>query len=94
MNIDNTMAIELDDTDLTGTCKFFDPGKGWGFIAGDDGLSYFVHVTNLIDHISAGRKVVFKLGHSLNKANSLEAIEVKLASLVVNNYGYKDKCDE
>lgn len=30
-----------------GTVKEYDPTKGFGFITGDDGEDYFVHVTGL-----------------------------------------------
>ncbi|MEK6949355.1 MAG: cold shock domain-containing protein [Nanoarchaeota archaeon] len=30
---------------MNGTVKFFNAGKGFGFIAGEDGKEYFVHKT-------------------------------------------------
>ncbi|MFT4308645.1 MAG: cold-shock protein [Candidatus Woesearchaeota archaeon] len=32
---------------MKGTVKFFNDEKGFGFIAGEDGTDYFVHVTAL-----------------------------------------------
>ena len=32
---------------MKGTVKFFNEGKGYGFVAGDDGKEYFVHQTSL-----------------------------------------------
>ncbi|MFH1439655.1 MAG: cold shock domain-containing protein [Candidatus Woesearchaeota archaeon] len=32
---------------MKGTVKFFNEGKGFGFIAGEDGKEYFVHQTGL-----------------------------------------------
>ena len=32
---------------MKGTVKFFNVGKGFGFIAGEDGTEYFVHQTGL-----------------------------------------------
>lgn len=32
---------------MNGTVKFFNEGKGFGFIAGEDGKEYFVHITGL-----------------------------------------------
>lgn len=32
---------------MKGTVKFFNKGKGFGFIAGEDGNEYFVHMTGL-----------------------------------------------
>jgi cold shock protein len=31
----------------TGTVKFFNIKKGFGFISGDDGTDYFVHATGI-----------------------------------------------
>lgn len=32
---------------MKGTVKFFNEGKGYGFIAGEDGKEYFVHVSGV-----------------------------------------------
>ena len=32
---------------MKGNVKFFNEGKGFGFIAGEDGNEYFVHVSDL-----------------------------------------------
>ncbi|MBL7056198.1 cold shock domain-containing protein [Candidatus Woesearchaeota archaeon] len=32
---------------MKGTVKFFNEGKGFGFIAGEDGKEYFVHMSGL-----------------------------------------------
>ncbi len=32
---------------MKGNVKFFNEGKGFGFIAGEDGKEYFVHQTGL-----------------------------------------------
>lgn len=36
---------------MNGTVKFFNEGKGFGFIAGEDGNEYFVHITGLADGV-------------------------------------------
>ncbi len=39
---------------VNGTVKFFNRIKNFGFIAGDDGKDYFVHVTGLKPGVSIG----------------------------------------
>ena len=45
----------------TGTVKFFNVSKGFGFIVADgSGQEIFVHVTGLVDQIRDGDKVSFE----------------------------------
>jgi cold shock protein len=37
---------------MNGTVKFFNEGKGFGFIAGEDGKEYFVHKTGLAEGVT------------------------------------------
>lgn len=37
---------------MKGTVKFFNNMKGFGFISGEDGKEYFVHLTGLNDGVS------------------------------------------
>ena len=48
---------------VTGTVKFFNRTKRFGFIAGDDGKDYFVHATGLNPGvtITEGDKVSFEV---------------------------------
>ena len=48
---------------VTGTVKFFNRTKHFGFIAGDDGKDYFVHATGLKPGVSIaeGDKVSFEV---------------------------------
>ena len=32
---------------MKGTVKFFNQGKGFGFVQGEDGKDYFVHISGL-----------------------------------------------
>ena len=34
---------------MNGTVKFFNQSKGFGFISGEDGNEYFVHITGLAE---------------------------------------------
>ena len=37
---------------MKGTVKFFNQGKGFGFIAAEDGTEYFVHQTSLEEGVT------------------------------------------
>ncbi len=61
----------------TGTVKFFNDSKGFGFIKDDDSSNeYFVHANGLIDHIRENDKVTFELEEG---KKGLNAVSVKLA---------------
>ncbi|MBC8216125.1 MAG: cold shock domain-containing protein [Candidatus Marinimicrobia bacterium] len=47
-----------------GTVKEYDRTKGFGFVSGDDGEDYFLHVSGLRQHVQqrglpVGQRVVF-----------------------------------
>ena len=44
---------------MSGTVKFFNDKKGYGFITMDDGREMFVHVSGLIHGIEKGDNVEF-----------------------------------
>ena len=48
---------------MKGKVKFFNEGKGFGFIAGEDGKEYFVHKTGLNSGVSIveGDSVTFEI---------------------------------
>lgn len=61
-----------------GTVKFYNEMKQFGFIAGDDGKEYFVHVTGLKPgtNIKEGDKVKFEVvqGDRGPKAEQVEKL--------------------
>lgn len=61
----------------TGTVKFFNETKGFGFIKEDDSdQEHFVHVTGLIDKINEGDVVEYELKEGKKGMN---AVNVKLS---------------
>ncbi|MFC3810739.1 cold-shock protein [Lacihabitans lacunae] len=62
----------------TGTVKFFNDTKGFGFITEDgNGKDHFVHVSGLEDEIQEGDSVSFELEQG---KKGLNAIKVKQLS--------------
>lgn len=63
---------------VEGTVKFYNEMKNFGFIAGDDGKEYFVHVSGLKEGttIREGDKVKFEVvqGDRGPKAEQVEKI--------------------
>lgn len=61
----------------TGTVKFFDSTKGFGFIKdANGGNEVFVHVTGLIDEINEGDEVTYDIKEGKKGPN---AVNVKKA---------------
>lgn len=60
----------------TGTVKFFNVTKGFGFIVAEDGKEYFVHVSGLVDQIKDADKVTFDITEG---KKGLNAVNVKKA---------------
>ncbi len=61
----------------TGTVKFFNTSKGFGFIKDDENdKEYFVHVSGLIDQVKEDDKVTFDLQEG---KKGLNAVNVKLS---------------
>ena len=60
----------------TGTVKFFNESKGFGFITQEDGKEIFVHVSGLKQDIRQNDKVVFDVEEG---KKGLSAVNVKLA---------------
>ncbi|MDX2001078.1 MAG: cold shock domain-containing protein [Chitinophagales bacterium] len=60
----------------TGTVKFFNESKGFGFIVSETGQDIFVHVSGLVDKVNQGDKVTYEVTEG---RKGLNAINVKLA---------------
>jgi CspA family cold shock protein len=60
----------------TGTVKFFNESKGFGFITQDDGKEVFVHVSGLKQDIRQNDKVEFEVEEG---KKGLSAVNVRLA---------------
>ncbi len=64
------------NTQITGTVKFFNEEKGFGFIRHDDSSQEtFVHAKGLIDQIESNDRVVFDIEDGRKGPN---AVNVKL----------------
>ncbi|MES2378587.1 cold-shock protein [Mucilaginibacter sp. UYCu711] len=60
----------------TGTVKFFNDSKGFGFIKSESGEEIFVHVSGLVDKIRENDEVEYEVQ---NGKKGLNAVNVKLA---------------
>ena len=61
---------------MTGTVKFFNESKGFGFVVDDESKEeYFVHISGLIDEIREGDEVEFDLKEGRKGMN---AVDVKV----------------
>ena len=60
----------------TGTVKFYNEAKGFGFIKDESGQEVFVHATGLIDKIRENDTVTFEVAEG---KKGLNAINVKKA---------------
>ncbi len=66
------------DTQITGTVKFFNEEKGFGFIKHDNSSKEtFVHANGLVDQIEANDKVIFDVQEG---RKGLNAVNVKRLS--------------
>ncbi len=64
-----------------GTVKWFNPGKGYGFIKGEDGQDYFVHFSEIQTEgyktLEEGQEVTFEV--TTGKDGKTQASDVKVA---------------
>ena len=75
LHLNNNLQILQMDTKITGTVKFFNEEKGFGFIKHDDSnKETFVHANGLVDQIEANDKVQFDVQEG---RKGLNAVNVK-----------------
>jgi CspA family cold shock protein len=60
----------------TGTVKFFNDQKGFGFIKDESGQEVFVHVTGLIDKIKENDTVTFDVADGKKGVNAVNVRKV------------------
>ncbi len=60
----------------TGTVKFYNEAKGFGFITDESGKDIFVHATGLIDEIRENDSVNFEVAEGKKGPN---AVSVKVS---------------
>ena len=56
---------------LTGTVKFFNNQKGFGFILDENSKEVFVHISGLVDEIKEGDKVTFDIKDGKKGTNAI-----------------------
>ena len=70
----------------TGIVKFFDTKKGYGFIAGEDGVDYFVHFSSIISEseyktLSEGQEVVFDVEDGMRGPSAINVRDLNEVNL-------------
>lgn len=61
----------------TGTVKFFNEEKGYGFIKDDNGnKDYFVHANGLIDDITKDDRVSFNIEEGRKGPNAVDVTRI------------------
>lgn len=63
---------------LTGTVKFYNDAKGFGFIIDDDSQSdIFVHATGLVDKVAQNDKVTYEVKDGKKGPNAINVKKVQ-----------------
>ncbi len=60
----------------TGTVKFYNDTKGFGFIKDDNGNEVFVHATGLVDNIRDNDKVSFEVQEGKKGVNAVNVRKI------------------
>ena len=79
-SLQNTLTLNIRNF-MTGTVKWFDSKKGYGFIIAENGKEVFVHFSGILSEgfksLNEGQKVEFELG---NGTKGEQAVNVKVIS--------------
>ena len=62
---------------LSGTVKFFNEGKGFGFIKHDDGQETFVHVSGLKEKVHENDRVEFEVQQGKKGMNAVKVTGIR-----------------
>ena len=64
---------------MKGTVKWFNAGKGYGFITGEDGIDYFAHFTQIqaegYRSLEQGQSVSFDVAEGPKGANATNIVK-------------------
>ena len=60
----------------TGTVKWFNRVKGYGFIEQEGGEDLFVHITQISEELDEGDKVTFEIGEGDRGPNAINVVKV------------------
>ena len=78
VSLQNTLTLNIRNF-MTGTVKWFDSKKGYGFIIAENGKEVFVHFSGILSEgfksLNEGQKVEFELG---NGTKGEQAVNVKV----------------
>ena len=64
---------------MNGIVKWYNPRKGYGFVAGEDGIDVFIHRDNLgdIEFLNEGDTITYEV---IETEKGLKATNIKLVS--------------
>ncbi len=74
--------MQNENETLTGSIKFYNADRGFGFIRSKSSEEYFFHISNVSPYLNAERglednaKVTFKITSNTRKEGSMQAIDV------------------
>lgn len=80
---------------MKGTVKFFNPTKGYGFITGEDGKEYFVHMSGLPEgaKLYENDKVEFELKETERGPNAVNVQHLQDGDSAGDSASEEDSAD-